>query len=331
MKAIRYLIIFSICFKINAQIVQKEIISIAVNGEKELLIPAYESDTIILTIELHNSKRAKKNSLLVYEYPSNLKIKENFTKKLETQLIASKNSIYKLVLKNDNKKNTDYSVIYTINSSKKKKPQIGFAIQNDTTYGPEIMQLAPQKILVTETIQNEKFYINSTSNALLKGGKNRIIIPVNIPENTKEWYYVFTASREEKDIHNTLSSFNLASQITKFIKDDTSIQNAVSNLSPPPGAHICDIYVIHKDTDAELFKEKEDFTSSLEGTRENFKSGIVKVTNTEKSFLGIRNPDNLYGIHVAVEIIAVVEKTEQVNKKVRKPIITSTKIPYFID
>lgn len=331
MKAFSCLIIFGVCFMLNAQSVHNEIISIAPNEQKEIYIPAYDTDTISLKISLHKTKKAKKNSLLVYESLSTLKIKEEFTKVFETQFMASKNGIFKLMIKNKNKNSVDYDLTYVVNSSKNKKPKIGYFQKQDTIYGPAVEQFMDHKVVETQTVQNEKFYINSTSNALVKGGKNRIIIPVNLPKNTKEWYYVFTASREEKDINTTLSSFDLASQITKLIKDDASIQSAVSNLSPPPGANICDIYLIQSNTEAELFKEKEDFTATLEGSRENFKSGIVKVAHTEKSFLGIRNPDNLYGIHIAIEIIAIIERTEKVKKMVPKPIITTNKIPYFIE
>lgn len=331
MKSITYTIVFFVFYNLNAQVAEKQIVSLAKNEEKEILIPAYNLDTINLKIEIHRTKKAKNNSVLFYEYPNSLKIKETFTKNFEKEIVAPNKAIYKLILKNDNNKTVDYAINYSISSTSKKKPAIGYLVKKDTSYGAEVEQLVAHKVLETQTVQNEKFYINSASNALLKGGKNRIIIPVNLPKNTKEWYYIFTASREESDIKNTLSSFNLASQITKFIKDDTSIQNAVSNLSPPPGANICDIYVIQKDSDAELFKEKEDFKSSLEGSRENFKSGIVKITSAQKSYLGIRNPDNLYGIHVAIEIIAIVEKTEKVKKMVAIPIITSYKEPYFIE
>tara|TARA_R110002012_G_scaffold263456_1_gene446346 strand:+ start:191949 stop:192902 length:954 start_codon:yes stop_codon:yes gene_type:complete len=316
---------------LHAQSVHKEIINIAPNQEKLIYLPAYETDTITLRVSLHKTKKAKNNSLMVYENLSILKIKEDFSKVFETQFMASKNGIFKLMLKNENKKSADYELSYVVNSSKKKKPEIGYLLKKDTIYGAAVEQLIDSKVEEIQTVQNEKFYINSTSNALLKGGKNRIIVPVNPPENTKAWYYVFTASREENDIKNTLSSFDLASQLTKFIKEDSAIQSAVSNLSPPPGANICDIYLIQSDIEAELFKEKEDFTANLEGSRENFKSGIVKISNSQKSYLGIRNPDNLYGIHIAVEIIAIVEKTEKVKKMVPNPIITTNKIPYFIE
>ncbi|MBU2997688.1 hypothetical protein KO500_14655 [Cellulophaga baltica] len=331
MKPTFYLFIFLIAFSLKAQTTNSEIITLTSNEEKEILIPAFLNDTIQITVSPYKSKKAKKNTFLFYKYPSKLLLKNEEAKSFEHTFTITADGIYKLVLKNENSKTFDYSVNYTVTSTRKKKPKIGYKVQRDTTYGPEVEQLVDHIMLETKTIQNEKYYLNSTSNALLKGGKNRIIVPVNLPSKTKEWYYVFSASREEKDINNTLSTFNLASQLTKFIKEDEGMQGAVSNLSPPPGANICDIYVINDDKNANLFKEKEDFASNLNGSRENFKSGIVTVSDVSKSYLGIRNPDNLYGIHIAIEIIAVVENTEKIKELVNIPIITSYEVPYLIE
>jgi hypothetical protein len=331
MKPTFYLFIFLLVFEIQAQTVNSEIITLVSNETKEILIPAYQNDTIQLTVTPHKTKKAKKNTVLFYKYPSKLLLKNEDIKTFNHSITINNDGVYKLIIKNENSKTFDYSINYVITSTRKKKPQIGYEVKKDTTYGPEVEQLVDHKYLETETIQNEKYYLNSTSNALLKGGKNRIIVPINLPSNTKEWYYVFSASREEADINSTLSTFNLASQLTKFIKEDKGVQDAVTNLSPPPGANICDIYVIKDDKNANFFKEKEEFSSNLNGSRENFKSGIVNVSDNTKSYLGIRNPDNLYGIHIAIEIIAVVEKTEKIKETVSPAIIKSYKVPYLIE
>lgn len=331
MKPLIYLIAIFAVLNLSAQNVNKEIITLDSKQEKEILLPAFKGDTIRLNVNLHNTKKAKNNTFLFYEHPNKLLVKNENVKEFDKIILVQNNGLYKLVIKNDNTKMVDYNFNYSISSTRKKRPQIGYKVKKDTTYGFETDQYRDINIQETETIQNEKFYLNSTSNALLKGGKNRIIVPVNLPAETKEWYYIFTASRELKDINNTLSSFDLASQITKFIKEDQSIQNSINKLNPPPGANICDIYVINDEENAVLFKEKEDFKSSLIGSRENFKSGIVKIDGNTKSFLGIRNPDNLYGIHIAIEIIAVVEKTEKIKEKVHIPIITSYQVPYLVE
>ena len=75
---------------------------------------------------------------------------------------------------------------------------------------------------------------------------------------------------------------------------------------------------------AKLFKEKEDFEYVISASRENYKSGavMVKNNNQELIYLGINNPDGLHGIHVAVEIVAIVAQESQIEETIRIPIYT---------
>ena len=194
----------------------------------------------------------------------------------------------------------------------------------DTTYAYQTTQTQTTSVLQTEAIQIEKFYINSASNALLKGGKNRIILPIQLPSNTQEWYYRFTASRNEEAIQKTLQTFSLAGELTTYIKSENPLKNAVNNLTTPPGADICDIYVFNE-VNAKLFKEKEDFDYDLTASRENYKSGVVAVKHKSENavYIGLRNTDNLYGIHVAIEIVAIVNSEHQIKETIRIPVYTS--------
>jgi len=316
---------------IFAQQEESKIISLQANQEQEILIPAYKGDAITLNASLYQTKKGKISSLAFYAYPNNLLSKIEDVKSYSNTIHIKKGGVYRLVLKSNNKKPIEYQINYSITTTRKKRPRIGYKVLKDTTYGYETTQFRSVERFKTKTVQNEKFYLNSTSNALFKGGKNRIVFPVNLPRGTKEWYYVFTASRNEADIKNTLSTFNLASQLTKYIDEDSSLQKSVTSLSPPPGAHICDIYTIENETNAKLFKEKEDFEYTLDGSRENYKSGIVTVKGQTKSYLGIRNPDNVYGIHVGIEIIAVVGKAEKIKETIHIPIITSSQVPYLME
>ena len=81
---------------------------------------------------------------------------------------------------------------------------------------------------------------------------------------------------------------------------------------------------------ASNFRKKEDFEFNFEGSRENYKSGIIHVREVaeKKMFIGIKNPDNLYGIHVGIEVVALVKTQELQLKKIRSPLLTVKKIPY---
>ena len=158
----------------------------------------------------------------------------------------------------------------------------------------------------------------------MKGGKNRIVLPIHLPKNTQEWYYRFTASRNETDIQKTLQTFSLAGELTTYIKSKNPLKNAVNSLATPPGADICDIYVFDE-KNAKLFKEKEGFDYQLGASRENYKSGVVAVKNktNETIFIGLRNTDNLYGIHIAIEVVAIVNTEHRIKEMVRIPVYTS--------
>lgn len=193
----------------------------------------------------------------------------------------------------------------------------------NTSYGYETTQLTTITTNAAQAIQTDKFYLNSTSNALVKGGKNRVLIPIHLPYNTQEWYYRYTSSRNEEDITGTLNTFNLAGELTQYINSKNPLKSAVNSLATPPGANICDIYVLNE-MNAKLFRDKEDFDYVISASRENYKSGnvLVKNNNNELIYLGINNPDGLHGIHIAIEIVAIVAEESQIEETIRIPIYT---------
>ncbi|MBL4747076.1 MAG: hypothetical protein JKY08_12045 [Flavobacteriaceae bacterium] len=197
-------------------------------------------------------------------------------------------------------------------------------ITKDTTYAYFTETIVQTNILKATQVQAEnKFYINSRSNDLVKGGKSRIILPIQLPENTVSWYYEFTASRNESEVSNTLHTFKLLAALSDYAEKE-GLETAVSKLTPPPGAHICDIYLVNK-INAHLFRDKKDFEFDLDASRENFKSGIVSVltSNARTVYLAIKNPNNIYGIHVGIQAIAMVQVTKKERKAYRIPVITS--------
>lgn len=198
-------------------------------------------------------------------------------------------------------------------------------ITKDTTYAYLTETIVHSNIVRATKVQAEnKFYINSRSNDLVKGGKSRIILPIQLPKNTVSWHYEFTASRNESEVNNTLKTFNLLSELSDYAEKD-GLNAAVSNLTPPPGANICDIYLVTKEN-APLFRMKEDFEFDMDGSRENFKSGIVSVLAPKERtvYLAIKNPDNIYGIHVGIQVVAMVKINKTIKKAYRIPVITSS-------
>lgn len=156
-------------------------------------------------------------------------------------------------------------------------------------------------------IQN--IYLNSTSNEFWKNGKSRVIIPVDLPEGTVEWYYEYTSSRNKETVQSSSDSFKLASDLSNLI-DATGLLNiSINMLSTPPGSDVCDIYLFESEYYTN-FLNGSHFNHFTTGTRQNFKSGVVQVRNQplKKPMLGVKNNDMTYGINVSVQIVAIISK-----------------------
>ncbi len=314
----------------NAQKKQDTTITITKNKDYSLVFATNKNDEI----DLYIKSRGKENIVytLVKYYTDKEPIFKKLKKKESLWLIAPEKNIYELIIKSTSDKESKISIKLNVNSFNKEAPIIAYKEIADTTYAAPEKTETKIKKLKTITLQQDNFYLNSKSNDLLKGGKSRVLVPIALPENTVSWYYAFSASREEKDIKNTIKSFGLASTLSNYIDKENSFSGAVENLSPPPGANICDIYLLNQEN-AILFKNKEEYKSILLGSRENYKSGIVNIIDNDTGtyYLGLNNPDNIYGIHIGIEVICIVEQHHNIQQMYSKPIITLKKVPYLVE
>lgn len=172
-------------------------------------------------------------------------------------------------------------------------------------------------------IEPTSHFVNSGSNAFFSGGKSRIVVPIKMPANTVEWFYRFSASRNAADIENVRQNFQLFGELSKLLLSTSgfgiaatkAVTIGVEQLSMPPGANICDVYLLTYDN-IQNFEAKNDpnWEYLLEGSRANLMSGNVKVTccTNEQMYLGIKNPASLDGINVSIEVIAITARQEYV-------------------
>ncbi|MBT1705153.1 hypothetical protein [Chryseosolibacter indicus] len=171
----------------------------------------------------------------------------------------------------------------------------------------------------------QDFFINGGLNATFANGKSRITIPISLPENTVEWYYRFSASRNKEDIENVKTNFKLLSEVATATFGLTGVSGMVTesifnNLAQPPGSDFCDIYLLPSEYRS-TFEAKQDdqLRHYPDGGRQNFKSGNVRVTccNTGQFYLGIKNPAATMGINVSIEVVAITVKEDYVMEYVQ--------------
>ena len=155
-------------------------------------------------------------------------------------------------------------------------------------------------------IENEVNYINSYSNEAFKGGKSRLVIPVNLPANTIRWYYTVAASRDENAINQVSEQVSLFSDLSRLIDRTGALSFGIEALTAPPATDYIDVYLLDYQN-LQLYNSQVAYSYILEGSRENIKSGNINISccNQGQFYLAIKNPDSMHGVHALLEVVAI--------------------------
>lgn len=292
-----------------------------------------KGDQIALSLEVLNGKELKE--IEVFKYPDHALFQDYEASESKHTFTVTETGIYGIKLYNANvlkrvcKLNIERTPAH--DSLNNFNTQILWRTETDTTfYTVQEKYLAEQNYLTKSVQAPQYFYINSGSNSLFKGGKSRINIPVKLPEGTVEWYYTFSADRNEDQIKKTTAGLSLVGDLTSAIDQTGSIGFALNLLTSPPGGNFCDLYLMDP-LNSISFERKEQFSYLRSGTRKNLKAGVVKVTEPIKGtyYLGLKNPDGMHGVHVSLEIAAIVYQEVWKMREVTKFITTSRQVPYL--
>jgi hypothetical protein len=148
------------------------------------------------------------------------------------------------------------------------------------------------------------------------GATSRVAIPINLPENTVEWYYSFTTTNggsggfnnalklavQVGSIVSNLSTAGIASIFTRGLS-----QSAVNSIEVPNGSMAVNTYLL----DVEYlnpFIQKKEFSyyeseSSLQSTQ-----SLVRINKFTKGkfYLGLQNISSTSAVEVQVEVVAIV-------------------------
>lgn len=148
-------------------------------------------------------------------------------------------------------------------------------------------------------------------------GQSRVYFQFDLPENTVEWYYIFSSQSDIAGMKSAASTINLASQLTRAF-DPTGVSAVATNsLLAPTGSEQCNVYLFPSYDEATNFYNKTDQsllddpfvyypTCSIEAATQ----GKVKITAITEGtvYMGIQNPSFNSSINVAIEVAAIVEE-----------------------
>lgn len=169
-------------------------------------------------------------------------------------------------------------------------------------------------------VPQRNVYLNGGARSSV-GGKSRLIIPVQLPKGTVNWYYSFSTSPGESGTEN----LNLMAQLSALTLAPSGItKTTLSNIKIPSGSSSIDVYLFDQ-TNAEAFIQKVDNNGgtlyfSRESSVFNTRQAIVAIqTNIGNQFyIGLKNPSMLDGVNVLIEVVA------EVSTKVYEDIWTVT-------
>jgi hypothetical protein len=169
---------------------------------------------------------------------------------------------------------------------------------------------------VIALIPQQSIYLNSTSNGYFYGGTSRDVRKVDLPDNTVEWYYIFSTTPNQ----NSSTTLGLTSQLTMVFDPSGLTAVALNSLTQPTGTGgVIDLFVLDEQGRSR-FLEKDMFGawaysepgSGFEGRTINAKQGTVKIDDVKSGtiYLGLRNNDVNVGVNVNIEVAAIIEREE---------------------
>ncbi len=158
----------------------------------------------------------------------------------------------------------------------------------------------------------QSFKLNGGLNAAFVGGKSRTYYEITIPAGTVEWYFSFSASKAPQNA----SALQLVTQLTRLVDPSGTTALAVSALTSPEGADVCDIMVMDG-VNTNLFMQKADLNgkridANISASRANYRNGTVQVRDwimPGKYYIGFKNPSSSAPINISLEAAAIVEET----------------------
>lgn len=173
-------------------------------------------------------------------------------------------------------------------------------------------QVSSSRLETKVVVEQRNVYLNGGARASV-GGKSRSYIQVNLPENTKSWYYSFTTYSDGGGTDN----LNLALQLGALLVNPSGITSAALNtIRVPYGSMSADIYLLST-SNLSPFMDKDDnwggsYNYYLGGTTLNTRQGVVAVDglNSGTFYLGLKNPSTWDGVNILIEVVAIVEHTE---------------------
>lgn len=168
------------------------------------------------------------------------------------------------------------------------------------------------------TIKTTTVKLNGTLNASL-GGIGKTTIEINLPANTKEWYYSFTTRHDKAAENSTAQAIGLTAKIAGLLASAYTggssavftglTESSIKSLAIPGGTIPINAYALDP-LDVQDFRNAQRFHCIPGTANESQVNGNALVNSylTGTAYIGLINPNARSGVLIDVEVTATVMK-----------------------
>lgn len=272
------------------------------SGVPDVYYSLAANDQLVVNISPLSSGGSQSLQLVSYPQGSVLYAADGLTAVKDLRIRIPQTGIYRLMLST------------TYNQDRKIRLQLSRIPVDISTYAHDTRVFKQLKYEVASVESPGLHWLNSLSNAYIRGGSDRILLPVSLPDNTVEWYYTVSASRDRESISQNLRTISLVRDVAKAIVSGnvaaTALNFSFQLITQPPGSDYCDVYLLQEQGRKLFANGEEEFPFLQEGSRENVSSAKVRIKGNEQRqyYLALRNRDTFNGLAVGIEIVALVAK-----------------------
>lgn len=170
-----------------------------------------------------------------------------------------------------------------------------------------------QNLKTVTLIEQRAYSLNGGARSYM-GGVSRTTIKIDLPKNTRRWYYSFTTSPGA----DGTKLLKLGLQVGAAVASGGLAAAAASAIDVPSGSGSVDVIVLPTEyRDAFINKEDSKWRLYQDVSLQNAKQAVQSIDNNygNSFYLGLRNPSAMSGINIMIEVVAVVEETTAENDK----------------
>jgi hypothetical protein len=279
-------------------------------GEQLFYYGFAEGDQVVISFQEENGKELKEMEIV--QWPATSKFKQSKISSLQNKTLSiAATGVYQLRFANTVmlQKNCRLKIErIPSDASKPFNSTVYWHTIYDTIYRNLKPPPPPESYKTAAIMLPTVYYLEPNT----PDNKPRLSVPIQLPDFTSEWYYAYTTTTDKKKAETLKTSLQLAASLKQKIIQSGGTSFTADSLIIPEGSDSCRIYLLDQ-SNRQLFDDHVNFRHFREGTRENTKSGVVKIkiATFPNSYLGLRNINPNSGIYLVLEAVAVIPPEEQ--------------------